>query len=49
VYNVGGIECMMQTPLMAAVPAKILKAPVASLSAERHRIVAALNFLFEGY
>lgn len=33
---------------MAAVPRKLLTDPVANLSAQRDRIVRALNFLFTG-
>lgn len=49
VFHVEGIDCMLQTPLLAAVPVALLKKPVASLATERQRIVAALDFLFEGY
>lgn len=46
---VDGIDCVMQTSLLGAVPIRILKKPVTSLAGERQRIVAALDFLFEGY
>ena len=49
VFTIDGIVCMMQTSLLAAVPAGILKKPVTSLAAELQRIVAALDFLFDGY
>ena len=34
---------------MGAVPARILKTPVTSLVAEQAKILAALDFLFQGY
>lgn len=49
VFAIDGIDCMMQTPLLAAVPARILKKPVVSMGDERQRIVAALDFLFDGF
>ncbi len=43
-------ECfLLETPKMAAVPARILKHPVASLASEQSSIVMALDFLFNGY
>jgi toxin CcdB len=48
ILEVDGVECVMQTSLLAAVPARLLKKSVASLAADRQRIVAALDFLFEG-
>lgn len=44
-----GQPCLMETPKMAAVPLRVLKAPVASLASEQDRITAALDFLFQGY
>ena len=49
IFDIDGIDCMMQTPLLGAVPVGALKRAVASLAPERQRIVAALDFLFEGY
>ena len=46
--KVDGVECVMQSSLLGAVPARMLRKPVASLAADRPRIVAALDFLFEG-
>lgn len=48
-FNVAGIDCLMQTSLLGAVPARVLKKPVASLAAERQRVIAALDFLFDGF
>lgn len=49
VFVIAGEDCMLETPKMAAVAQRILKAPVASLAAEQGRIVAAMDFLFNGY
>ena len=49
VFRIEGKECLLETPKMAAVPRRILKAPVASLASEQARITAALDFLFQGY
>lgn len=49
VVTVAGDACLLETPKMAAVPLRMLKAPVASLVAEQSRVVAALDFLFQGY
>ncbi|GHU35819.1 plasmid maintenance protein CcdB [Betaproteobacteria bacterium] len=47
--KIGNEVFMLETPKMAAVPARVLKAPFASLAAERERITAALDFLFQGF
>ncbi len=49
VFEVDGIACFMETPKLAAVPAKILKSPVASLATEHADITAALDLLFQGF
>jgi toxin CcdB len=49
VFNVNGEDCLLETPKMAAVPLRILKAPIASLAAQQDRVVAAMDFLFNGY
>lgn len=48
-FKVEDIECILETPKLAAVPLRILKAPVGSLIANQFEIVAALNFLFQGF
>lgn len=48
-FEVEGIECFMETPKLAAVPLRLLKAPVASLAASQFQITAALDFLFQGF
>ncbi len=49
VFEIEGLTCFMETPKLAAVPAKILKAPVASLSEHGATITASLDFLFQGF
>lgn len=47
--DVNGAACLMETPKLAAVPQRVLKQPVASLAHDQARILAALDFLFQGY
>ena len=47
--DVNGIACLMETPKLAAVPQRMLKQPAASLAHDQDRILAALDFLFQGY
>lgn len=49
VLTVDGKDYLLETPKMAAVPLRILKAPVASLAAAQVEITGALDFLFQGY
>ena len=49
VFEVAGILCFMETPKLAAVPAKILKSPIAALAEQHPDITAALDFLFQGF
>ncbi len=49
VFTIQGVACILETPKMAAVPVKVLKAPVASLSGEQAEVTGALDFLFQGY
>lgn len=49
VFEIEGITCLMETPKLAAVPLKLLKAPAASLAQHQHAITGALDFLFHGY
>ncbi|MBS4096931.1 MAG: CcdB family protein [Sulfuricella sp.] len=48
-FDVEGVECILETPKLAAVPLRLLKAPVASLAVKQSEIVAALDFLFQGF
>jgi toxin CcdB len=49
VVTVEDVECVLETPKLAAVPVRILKAPVTSLAANHFEISAALDFLFQGF
>lgn len=49
VFSINGTDCMMETPKLASVPNRILQTPVASLADHQHDIIAALDFLFQGY
>ncbi len=49
VLTIRGEELLMETPKMGAVPQRVLKKPVTSLSSEQAQISAALDFLFQGY
>jgi toxin CcdB len=49
VLRVNGEDCLLETPKIAAVPLRALKAPLASLAAQQDRVVAAMDFLFNGY
>lgn len=48
-FAIAGESLVMSTQFMAAVPAKILRTPIASLQAERDAIVAAVDFLMQGF
>lgn len=49
VFEIDGLACFMETPKLAAVPAKILKSPIASLINHQAEVTTALDFLFQGY
>lgn len=49
VFDIEGLHCLMETPKLAAVPSKILKTPVASLSNHHGTVTTALDFLFQGF
>ena len=48
VFQVAGVEVVMDTPQLAGVPGSMLKKPVASLGAQAFEIQNALDFLFAG-
>jgi toxin CcdB len=48
-FEIEGVECLLETPKLAAVPLRLLKTQVASLAAKHFEITAALDFLFQGY
>ena len=49
VVDIEGIACFLETPKLAAVPARILKQPVASLAQNSAAITGSLDFLFQGF
>lgn len=49
VFEVEGVLYVMDTPQIAAFPAKLLKAPVTSLRDQQAIIKDALDFLFQGF
>jgi toxin CcdB len=46
--SVGGVEYILLTQLLAAIPVATLGPPVGSASSQREAIVAALDLLFTG-
>jgi toxin CcdB len=48
-FTIEGVECILETPNLAAVPGRILRSPVMSLMESQFEIVAALDFLFQGF
>ena len=48
-FDIEGVACLMETPKLAAVPTRFLKAPMASLADHQTPITNALDFLFQGY
>lgn len=49
VFEIEGLNCLLETPKMAAVPRRLLKEQVTSLAMEQRRVMGALDFLFQGY
>jgi toxin CcdB len=49
VFRLDGKDFLLETPKMSAVPKRVLKSPVVTLSDEQARITEALDFLFQGY
>lgn len=49
VFAVGAGAFVMVTQFMAAVPVSILKAPVSTLADRHDEIVAAIDFLMQGF
>jgi toxin CcdB len=49
VFEIEGVDCMLETPKLAAVPLRLLKQSVKSLAAEQATITGALDFLFQGF
>jgi len=49
VLTIEGKVYLLETPKMGAVPVRILKQAVSSLTSDQEQITAALDFLFQGY
>ena len=49
VFEIEGASCILETPKLAAVPARLLKTYVTSLSDQQSLISNALDRLFQGY
>jgi toxin CcdB len=49
ILEIQGIECLLETPKMAAVPTRILKHPVGTLTGARNAVTGAIDFLVHGF
>lgn len=49
IVSIAGRDYLLETPMMGAIPRRVLKAPVTSLDQERDKITAALDFLYQGF
>lgn len=49
VFDIEGFSCLLETPKLAAVPRRLLREPVTSLTQEQDRVTGALDFLFQGF
>ena len=49
VFDIEGVSCILETPKLAAVPTRLLKNYVMSLSDQQSLISNALDRLFHGY
>jgi toxin CcdB len=49
IFDIEGVSCILETPKLAAVPTRLLKAYVMSLSDQQSMISNALDRLFNGY
>jgi toxin CcdB len=49
VFDIEGVSCILETPKLAAVPTRLLKNYVMSLSDQQNLISNALDRLFHGY
>jgi toxin CcdB len=48
-FSIAGNEYVLETPKMAAVPARILKKLVANLKPEQNKVITAIDRLFHGF
>jgi toxin CcdB len=49
VFDIEGVSCILETPKLAAVPTRLLKTYVTSLSDQQSLISNSLDRLFNGY
>ena len=49
VFDIEGVSCILETPKLAAVPTRLLKTYVTSLSDQQSVISNSLDRLFNGY
>ncbi len=49
IFDIEGVSCFLETPKLAAVPKRVLKHHVMSLSDQQSLIPSALDRLFQGY
>ncbi len=49
IISVAGVEYLLMTHLLAAIPASTLKIKVGSVLTQRDEIIASLDFLFTGF
>jgi toxin CcdB len=49
VFTIHNEELLLETPKMGAIPQRVLREPVSSLAFEQDQIMAALDFLSQGY
>lgn len=49
IFEIEGVDCLLETPKLAAVPLRLLKQSVQSLASEQATITSALDFLFQGF
>jgi len=48
-FEIAGETMAMATQFMASVPANILRTPIMSLQPQRDQIIAAIDFLMQGF
>ena len=49
IFNIDGIDYLLETPKLAAVPLRLLKSSVHTLATDHAKITGALDFLFQGF
>ncbi len=49
IFRIDDDEVVMATQLLAAVPRSMLKSSVASLASQHDKIVAAIDFMMQGF